>query len=331
MRRSGILFFVLLMLSVPSEGGDYHVTDKMICSDCHSMHFSEQHTYEGAFGGGTPPLSGGPNPFLLRQPESDLCLSCHDGKDFAPDIKGINSNDTYVRAAGALTTGSGDYTTGNGHTMGSTDAPPNSSMSGYADGLLCKHCHNIHGNDNYRNLVKRPGIATADITVTYKAGSYNPDNDSQAIQQSSASPMSTHYAVGNIKYRMHLQGSNYGLSKWCRGCHDSYSGTQGCRYDDPPDTMAQAVTDVKVPGNSWWFSTTNPLNSRIPVMSLSGTIPNTSGSSDNRPFCGTCHKAHGSTHVDGQIWDDGTTTNPEDESSTTTTIDNTCDQCHTAE
>jgi hypothetical protein len=46
--------------------------------------------------------------------------------------------------------------------------------------------------------------------------------------------------------------------------------------------------------------------------------------SDNQVFCGTCHKAHGSSRRYGLIWDDPATAEPEDG----TAQMESCQQCH---
>jgi hypothetical protein len=84
--------------------------------------------------------------------------------------------------------------------------------------------------------------------------------------------------------------------------------------------MAQAVVNGTVDPNHWFSA----LASRVPVVSASGTVPGTSGTSDTQVFCGTCHKAHGSTNPKGLIYDDETTATPEDGTSQM----QTCQQCH---
>lgn len=64
--------------------GDYHNGDQLICSDCHTMHASLQHNYQGttAAEGNIPgfPWSTEPNQKLLKFADPlDLCISCHDG------------------------------------------------------------------------------------------------------------------------------------------------------------------------------------------------------------------------------------------------------------
>ncbi len=85
-------------------------------------------------------------------------------------------------------------------------------------------------------------------------------------------------------------------------------------------TMAQANVNQHVDKNHWFGG----LGSRVPVVSPSGVLPGTSAGSDNEVFCGTCHKAHGSAHRYGLIWDNAAIVQPEDG----TAVMDTCQQCH---
>jgi hypothetical protein len=280
------------------------------------MHYSETHTYSGGL---TPdPLlaAGGPFPKLLKNSESQLCLACHDGKINAPDVAGANSG-SYVRAAGQLNI-SGDGNEGNGHTIGSMVAPPGGTWNN--PGLQCMHCHDKHGNGYYRNLLANPGTSTGK-TVTYMTGAAY--TGSTAIQQLGSSPMATHYAVSNVLYRQSQTGSaDFGLSEWCGGCHGDYHGTSGTsNLEHPSDvTLAQGVSSGQIDTTHWFSS----LLSRVPVVSPSGAIPGTPSGSDNKVFCGSCHKAHGSLNRKGLIFDDETTAALEDG----TSLNQTCQQCH---
>jgi predicted CXXCH cytochrome family protein len=84
--------------------------------------------------------------------------------------------------------------------------------------------------------------------------------------------------------------------------------------------MAQGVTNQHVDPNYWFTG----VQSRVPVVSASKTVPGPAATSDNQPFCGTCHKAHGSTHRAALIWDDPTSPALEDGTSAT----QTCQACH---
>src|SRR5574341_464453 len=96
------------------------------------MHYSHGHNWDGAtpvpraaHSGGNWLGSTGPNSYLLKLPESQLCLACHDGQTFAPDVMGVNtSSNAYVRQAGALTTGTSPYESWKGHTRDGLTTPP---------------------------------------------------------------------------------------------------------------------------------------------------------------------------------------------------------------
>ncbi len=333
----GIMLF--FCLSTFCYAGDFHRFSTLVCSDCHVMHGSKSHQYDGS---STPDTSiGGLAPYsmLLKNNENELCLSCHDGKANNPDVRGGNTN-SYIRAAGAINVlgDSGTYAENKGHTLGITTPPPGGMWSGNsAGGLKCSHCHDVHGNKFYRNLTKSPGNATGK-KVTYSKGSGY--SGTKAIQQISSSPLSTHYAASNIFYRQTTVGTtDDGLSEWCSGCHDNIHGQGGnvnmggsasgdtasagdewLRHPTRDVTMSEGSNNKHIDSTHWFSS----LSSRVPVVSPSGVIPGTSTGSDNEVFCGSCHKAHGSDQKFGLLYDNDSTSAREDGSS----MLQTCQQCH---
>lgn len=297
------------------------------------MHYSERHAYTGDATADPLLAPGGPFAYLLKNTQAQLCLACHDGRPDIPDVRSAHGGG-YVRAAGQINVvGDGPSVEGTGHTLGSTASPPGGTWTN--PGLQCQHCHAAHGNEYYRNLVPNPGTASGKY-VTYLTGvTYT---GTSAIQQGAASPMSTHYAAGNIRYRQSQVGTtDFGLSEWCGGCHGTFHGAGGAanmggsvsgdggtapwlRHPTRDVTMAEGVTNRVVNANHWFGA----LASRVPVVSTSGTIPGVAGSSDNEVFCGSCHKAHGSTNRKSLIFDDETTGTAEDG----TSLMQTCQQCH---
>lgn len=313
--------------------GDFHYSGALVCSDCHVIHYGESHSYSGTVNADRFLAPGGPFNYLLKNNLAQLCLACHDGHTDMPDVRGDHANG-YVRAAGRLNvTGDGPAIEGTGHTIGSTTTPPGGTWTN--PGLQCTHCHDAHGNAYYRNLVPNPGVATRKY-VTYTTGiTYT---GTAAIQQRAPSPMSVHFAVSNVLYRRSQVGTtDFGLSEWCSGCHGNFHGTGGSadlggsvtgdtgaapwvRHPTRHVKMAQGITNKNVDATHWFSA----LASRIPVVSPTGTIPGTSGGSDNEVFCGSCHKAHGSRNRRGLIFDDETTGTVEDG----TSLLQTCQQCH---
>lgn len=333
-----VLFLAPLVVEERGLAGDFHLYGSLVCSDCHVIHYSEAHSLAGPVPPAVPLGTGGPFPRLLRQRASELCLACHDGRTDAPDILGPNTG-AYVRAGGGLSRvgDSGEYAEGKGHSLGSTTAPPGGTWTGnQVEGLQCKHCHDLHGNPYYRNLTPNPGTATGKF-VTYLTGlAYS---GTAAVQQTVNAPLASHYAASNIRYRQtQVGGTDFGLSEWCSGCHGTYHGIGGSaavggspsgdtntgspwlRHPTRDVTMARGVANRHVDPDHWFSA----LASRVPVVSPSGLVPGTSGTSDNQVFCGSCHKAHGSNHRAGLIYDDDATATPEDG----TALMQTCQQCH---
>ncbi|MBI5243769.1 MAG: hypothetical protein HY922_08845 [Elusimicrobia bacterium] len=337
-RATGFALALLLALATRVDAGDYHTSaaSELYCSDCHSIHYSQA---------GAAALTkkgeayAGPKGKLLRgNSVNALCLMCHDGWDAsAPDV---NDAAAYVPSAGKFAPG-GVPTEANRHSLGSAAVAPGGTWSN-ADGLNCADCHNPHGNAYYRNLRTDPG-GTAGKTVTYVSNTY--DAVSAVFQKVFVTlprtALATHFAVSNADYRK----SDNGLSEWCKGCHANFHGAGGdanmggslsgdtntganhwLRHPTRDVTMAEGVTNKHVDdtysaGTGYWFSS---LNSRVPVISNGGTIPGTKAASDNEVFCGSCHKAHGSTHQFATVWDDPATAALEDGTSQL----QTCQQCH---
>jgi hypothetical protein len=98
------------------------------------------------------------------------------------------------------------------------------------------------------------------------------------------------------------------------------SGTAWFRHPTQGVTMAQGVTNRHVDPDYWFAAAL----SRVPVVSPSGVTPGSARNSDNEVFCGSCHKAHGSPHRAGLIWDDPATSALEDGTSAT----QLCQGCH---
>lgn len=321
-KRTTLVAVVGFVLAAPMAlAGDYHAGTTLVCSDCHTMHYSQSHTYAGA--DTTLPDTDGPHPKLLRYEANALCLTCHDGSASAPDVLGANTS-AYARQAGALSRTTSDalpYVHTNGHTLGSADAAPGGTWNSTA-GLGCADCHNAHGSTAYRNLESKTGTATVNTWVTYAQGTNNTAMD--VFEVNSGGPLAGHYGVDNVWFNEPNEvGSNYGA--FCQGCHTLFHGN----YDDSNMNIGgwrrHPTSDANISGSMkiQYKSHTNMAK----IMSNSG-LWGTSTISDATPSCMTCHKAHGNKNPFGLIFMSGTGTVTEEGDTDGIGIRDLCRQCH---
>src|SRR5262245_39840383 len=112
MKRTVItMVAILAAVSFPALAGEWHAGTTNVCTDCHTMHFSMQHNWDGTTPVSTTPAANGnwlgangPNMRLLKAPANELCKGCHDGQSFAPDVfeANVNPSPTQGRSAGAI-------------------------------------------------------------------------------------------------------------------------------------------------------------------------------------------------------------------------------------
>jgi len=322
-------------LPIGALAGDFHRNATLVCSDCHTMHFSQQHGYAADGTGFFTPVGGaGPHHYLLRNEVNDLCLTCHNGSSFAPDVLGANTN-AYVREAGALNRPtSGEGLAATGHTLDATDPAPGSNPAwSSTTGLECTNCHFPHGGANYRNLAGNQGNYSS-LGRTHSAVTYNevPGLDlTKDVYQVAAAPMATHYAVSNVFYNEPARPT-YGESAyayWCKGCHTDFHGAQGGtevggatgeEWLRHPNAVANIGA---LGGGHSSLATFTSRTNKVKVMSASGTYP----AADNTPSCFSCHKSHGNQNAFGLIYMSGTGT-VDEEGDDGTAARQLCKQCH---
>jgi len=334
-RISALIGIVALVICVPVlvAAGDFHSGASLVCSDCHVMHYSQSHGY-GSDGSGffTPLGGGGPFHYLLRNEVNELCLTCHDGSSFAPDVYGANAN-SYVRQAGGLNK-VGDANEESGHTLNATATAPGSNpVWSNADGLNCANCHFVHGGSSWRNLAGNPGnystLGRSHSLVTYATGTQDLTKD---IFQTAAAPMNVHYSYNNVQFNEPATAAYFegAYAYWCKGCHTDFHGAKGDAATVGGATgeewlrhpNADANIGALGGGHSDLATFTGRAN-KVQVMSASGVIP----SADNTPSCMSCHKAHGNQNGFGLIFMAGTGTVTE-QGDDGTSVRATCKQCH---
>jgi hypothetical protein len=351
MKRLIIASLFLLGLFAVAMAGDYHFGTTLICSDCHVMHHSQQHGYNQEGGGIVPPMGSAPESYLLRDEVNKLCLNCHDGQGWAPDVYGNNST-ANTRQAGALNKEgiSGNYNPADGHTLNSkATAPGGTWAADTSEGLECVNCHQQHGrastgqpsNGQYRNRVTNPG-GTSSKYVTYAVGT----NDlTRAVYERSGAgaAVADHYDISNVDFNEpNTAGSPYG--EWCQGCHTNFHGSsadanmrdQG--HSPGEGWVRHPTADVNIGALGGGHSRLTTFGGhlyRVKVMSANGDWGTqgtawASAPSDLTPSCFSCHKGHGNKNAFGLIYAKGNAALGEegDGSGADAQVRTLCKQCH---
>ncbi|MBI5826339.1 MAG: hypothetical protein HZB22_01205 [Deltaproteobacteria bacterium] len=366
-----ILGVVFLLSPLSTHSGEYHnpkqntflkTTETLACSQCHTMHGTQ---------GGQSMIYGGAAtvyPYLLRAATIvQLCRTCHENNSLSmsnptpPDIWNMTLG--YTASAGDFANG-GFENEQNRHSVGQTNVtPPGSNPTITIPYFSCINCHDQHGNTNYRNLKKRPGNASSDITVSYTLdgggtcsdGSATPCdiNDVTTTGQGTTANLYK-YNRGNVTFRKATASNGLnGIAPWCGGCHTNFHGAGGASNIGGAvggDTglspwLRHPVRDVNIDqGNadlhadrSNWASLSSTVRTR--AVNPDNLDP-TSSSADEQPFCLSCHYAHGGGNPNyttdatldhsNLVFIDGSGKINIDSTYTASTgrIRNLCEQCH---
>jgi predicted CXXCH cytochrome family protein len=262
--------------AAPSRAGDWHVYQKLRCSDCHTMHNKQELRYDG----GLQPV-----PHLLRSATAtQLCLACHDGSNpSAPGVIGPTLGDP---PGGGFPADLTDPL-GQAHRVDGASVTPPDGQNPIT--MSCTTCHDPHGSRSYRNLRDNPSRQPRPPTAPVLATQLQVADGANAAQV---------YTAANVT-------DVSGMSSWCLDCHDQY---------ETKNTHAHSV-DRPISGGTttsygWWVAGAFLNRARVQTPGrLPGDTRPAVPSAGNQVFCLTCHKAHGST-IKGSILDLGVATDP---------------------
>ncbi|MCL5103077.1 MAG: hypothetical protein M1133_03030 [Armatimonadetes bacterium] len=319
--------------------GDYHQKTTLVCADCHTMHSSVSHSYAGGAPDGTVTGTTGYAKLLKASDPNALCMTCHNGQTFAPDVVGANTG-SVIRQAGGVSDAASGYQNWMGHTLGATDTAPGGTWSNAVEGLECVNCHGAHGGGrptggtatqnaqgNWRNLAPKPGlsygtpeyIAAPSSWVLYDIGT---NTGTAAVYELNGGLLSAgntaHYDISNVEFEnpdATTHASAYG--DWCKRCHTEFHGAQtDANMNNGSDWVRHPTAGVAFTAttNTRYAGKTN----KVKVMS-DGT--------NFTPSCFSCHKAHGNKNAFGLIYMAGTGTVTE-EGDDGTQMPDLCHQCH---
>jgi hypothetical protein len=373
MKRLMLLIAVLAIAAFPAfaQFDNYHYKQNMNCSDCHSMHASAHNNLTDGSAievsnnpGGTTNLTI--NPFYPNQPAdgrqyllkaADVCEVCHDGKTWAPDVYGDNSN-AYIRSAGGVRPHGN--TVGGGHQIGSTVRPPGydgatvNNYYGAGSELECYSCHSPHGGDAFRNLLgtgakriiapdgnsRNPALATIVPSVT-KSGTFSTTTDVtiNATTRTWGTDLPAYYGRDKVAYSRSatpIQFMNTGIGasnrydNFCGICHGKFHGGEATDTASVGDGthFIKHPTGIEIVGDAGHGATPDAVfkanqAATVKVYQAGATV----NPATDSVGCVSCHKAHGNNNPFALIYPDRTGgTVPSEEGGGT--YRDLCKSCH---
>jgi hypothetical protein len=298
-----------LAFGAVASAGEYHVGKYLLCYDCHSMHGSQSHGFGnaaalGAAGPASAQLGGDWQfaqntvfQYLLKGAESESCMACHDGKNFAPDVVGDNFNG-YPRSGGSIADGSAGHETYKGHTVDAGSVTPPGGTAAMTTGLRCYDCHIQHGMaTSYRNLGSRadaltqPTFAiqdqsitatdlTKDVTIRIATAAIDPT----AVGTVHYLPQidgvfGGYYDMRNVSYAQQTVGTiSYAnrMNNLCALCHANFHGAPGAGAVGNGATTGGVGGDNTATDMTGWEAFTRHPTSGVQVGGLVPIAPNTS-------------------------------------------------------
>jgi hypothetical protein len=316
------------------DANTYHNYETLICSDCHVMHASMQHNYDGTTDGvgniSGFPWATTPSQKLLKAADPlDLCLSCHDGMAGIPDVLEADVNGLTERGGGFFN--QPEVLNPRGHNLGRDLAQGfvremcarchwEGDMA--TASVTCIDCHSPHGNGNSRNL-----------QWAQSPGSEGP----MGLFLSPGATGMARYERENIRYGTANDATLREPSNICIDCHHSIMGASDIDGDGDGIHELHPVYESETGSlnninQGLVRGTTNPDHwvegsgvgfdgtQRVPFV-VSGALDFASADvidpETNGVLCLSCHKAHGSANPFGLVWE------------INGQIDRTgCDQCH---
>lgn len=306
----------------------YHNGDTLRCSDCHVMHASEQHAWDGTTVPDFPRVNLANDTLLRKADPLDVCLSCHDGMIGVPDVMTNDTNSLTERSAGFFDVA--ETPNHRGHNLGrGLVSDPQICNRCHFDGqfataeVTCIDCHNPHGNNRVRNLqwASAPESVPPQFAILMRPGATGLDK----------------YERVNVAYA-YVAGQAREVTNMCIDCHHTFFDDSGGWYTNPDGNdhwnrhpnfnsewgAMQAIEGPSVRPSHWNAGLGSGFDGarRVPSVAIGASDFATATTVDaarSAVFCLSCHKAHGSDNAFSMTFDPQTVPRAKG-----------CDQCHAA-
>jgi hypothetical protein len=327
MKRLIFALAAALAWAGPAFAGDYHQSTTLRCSQCHTMHASRTHAFNGEASGSNlwelPTPGEAHDKLLVKAGVNETCLACHDAQAQYPDVLGeLNAYGATAnqRSAGFLSRTNiaavGTHTTG--HTLDSGLTPPGYTGSwdpGY-DGFHCGNCHSVHGSPAYRNLGQSMYMGSVDMTKDagnpfYQVGPTYNAFDAVAGNRGGATFDGTQdvyitalsarsYKATEVKFGAGPATSPGGMNQYCAVCHGDFHGASNTQALDTVNSIRHPTTGVFANSVSGGFAHTAALQTALTSTAGATTAgivrPAWRSGADGEQYeaaCLSCHKGHG--------------------------------------
>jgi hypothetical protein len=309
--KKTIVVGLIALLSVVSVYGFADAKVSGLCSDCHTMHFSQN--------GIDPVGATGPNAHLLL----NSCLGCHAGTGIAgaPLVDGTDltytAGGSFANAvtADAMTHNVVDGLAGWTTVVGVDDDLGNDAPGGVSLGaqLKCAGVNGCHGSHVVGETTSDQGIkgfhhdSTSYAYLRIAVSNSGEGTDVYGIGSSTWEKTAGGGALTS-NHNVYCSSATEGISKFCANCHNTFhattsSGGSWIRHptDNPTSVLAGTPT-VDVLNNPYAF--TRAQIDGPPAMLTTDMATGTAYTAANgQVMCMSCHRAHATKYADILRWD----------------------------
>jgi len=279
-----------------------------VCSNCHTMHYSQ---------GGTIPTgagTSGPYETLLLND----CLGCHttagtdplDDTYNTPYVMLASATDDNCLAGGFFTTATpADDNSNNTHDIGATADPAGFNATetpwytGDTNGLGCAGTNGCHGNQTDLNDMEAIAGGHHDTSLAYRmlyVGSTGVVGTGTADYEEGL------IAGSGTNHNIYSAGvTDPSISELCAKCHGDFHNESGSTDDcGAASPWIRHPTDVSIPA-TWAIGdeTTYTLDADDYKNNPVGYDNANEATGDRNATCLSCHRAHGTANNDLLRWD----------------------------